>query len=159
MKNLDNFKKQGTVKELIPQERKQYEQFLLRTYQENFKVSKQLLSISSRWSIIAGYYAMHDISKLLLAKNFNLKISQPSAHVGVIQAIKELINKEEIIILLEKAESEIETLHGALIEARSEREKSQYYHASNSLKNISKKANNFHKLIVEPFIKLVESLL
>lgn len=163
VKNLEAFRQQGSIKDLIPQEKEYYLTFLRYTYLDNIKASDFLLIKYPRWSIISSYYAMHDISKLFLAEKFNLKFSSPEIHVAVIQALRELVKRKDIINLIEEADkeySEIISLHLALLQGKKERAKTQYY--SNELtepKATLQKASFFLDKIAKPYLKIVEELL
>jgi len=163
VKSLDEFKTQGTIKELAPIEAEQYHSFLETTYKDNIAASEFLLLKFPRWSIISGYYAMHDISKLYLAKNFNLKFSKPEVHAAVIQALREFVKRKDILELIKKAEEEfnqIISLHLALLQGKEEREKSQYYISTSIKPKIGlEKASYFLTKLVEPYIKIIEELI
>jgi len=163
MVNLEEFKRQGTIKDLTPHEREHYISFLDTTYDDNVRASEFLLVKFPRWSIIAGYYAMHDISKLYLAKKHNFKCSQPNVHAGVIQALRELVKRKDILTLLEKAEKEYDqiiSLHLALLQGKDEREKSQYYTSDSVKPSIAlEKASYFLEKLVKPYLKLVKELI
>ena len=49
-------------------------------YKEDQKMANKVLTDSPRWSIIMAYYAMHNVSKLYLAKIHNIKISGEDVH-------------------------------------------------------------------------------
>ena len=49
-------------------------------YKEDQMMADKVITDSPRWSIIMAYYAMHNISKLYLAKIHNLKISGENVH-------------------------------------------------------------------------------
>ncbi len=163
VKLIKDFKEQGSIKDLTPQEKEYYQTFLDTTYKDNIKASEFLLIKFPRWSIISGYYAMHDISKLHLAKTYNLKFSQPNMHAAVIQALRELVKKQDIIHLIEEAKEEYEEiilLHLSLLQAKNERAKTQYYTKETIKPEISiQKSSYFLEKIVKPFIKLIEQLL
>ena len=163
MVKLEGYRKQGTIRDLAPNERQAYISFLETTYIDNVKASEFMLIKFPRWSIIAGYYAMHDISKLFLAKKYDLKCSPPNVHAGVIQALRELVKRRDIISLLEKAEREYDqiiSLHLALLQGKDEREKSQYYTSDAVKPSVAlEKASYFLEKLVKPYIKLVEKLL
>ena len=162
MINLDYYRKEGGVKDLVPNEKEQYISFLNVTYEDNLKASEFLLIKFPRWCIISGYYAMHDISKLYLARRYGLKFSQPKVHAAVIQALRELVKKEDIIKLMEKAEEEYDeiiSLHLALIRGRDEREKSQYYTSSSITPEVAvQKASYFLEKLVKPYIKIIRKM-
>ena len=163
VKSIEDYRVKGTIKDIAPNEKQAYLTFLEETYNDNLNVSEFLLIKFPRWSIISGYYAMHDISKLLLAKRYNMKISKPETHTSVIVALRELIKRKEIISLIEKAEEEyieIVSLHLSLLKGKEEREKSQYY-TSSLIKPAVKieKAAYFMEKLVKPYIKIIKNLM
>ena len=114
VKAIQEYRNQGSITDLTPQERSYYESFLKFTYSDNIESAEFILLKHPRWSIIAGYYAMHDVSKLYLAKKFNLKFSNQEIHAAVIQALRELVKRKDILHLIENAEeeyTEITSLH------------------------------------------------
>jgi len=163
VKLIIDFRKQGTISDLVPQQKEYYESFLTTTYKDNVSASEFLLIKHPRWSIIAGYYAMHDISKLFLAKKYNLRFSQPEVHGAVIQALRELVKRKDILHLIEEADleyMEIISLHIALGQGKDEREKTQYYTSETRKPEVEiNKASYFLEKLVKPFLKLVENLL
>ncbi len=163
VKELEDYRSQGTIKDIPPNEKKQYFTFLETAYKDDAEASEYLLIKHPRWSIIAGYYAMHDISKLYLAKKYNLKFSQPQAHAGVVSALRFYVKRKDILDLIEKAEKaydEIISLHLALLQGKDEREKSQYYTSATASPEVSmQKASYFLENLVKPYLKLVEKLM
>lgn len=162
VKNLDAYRNQGTIVDLSTLEKDQYVDFLELTHQDNLKASEFLLIKFPRWSIIAGYYAMHDITKLFLAKKYNLKLSKPEVHAAAIQALREFVKRKDVINLLEKAEEEYDQiilLHLALLQAKDEREKTQYYIDKKLLPVNMQKASYFLEKLVKPYLKLIKELM
>jgi len=161
--DYNDYFERGTITKVNIIEKKDIRLFLEFTYKDNLKVSKDLIISYPRWSIISGYYAMHDISKLYLLLDFDLKFSKPSVHDAVIKALKELVKKEKIISLIEKGDSEfarIQKLDYFLAKGKSNREKTQYYTMlSFSEEDLIDVAQSFYKNIVVPYIKIVEKLL
>ncbi|OGM03143.1 hypothetical protein A3K72_00420 [Candidatus Woesearchaeota archaeon RBG_13_36_6] len=163
VKSLQGYREQGTVRDLTPQEKGYYQTFLETTYKDNLKASDFLLVKFPRWSIISGYYTMHDISKLYLAKQFNLKFSQPEVHGAVIQTLRELVKRKDILELIEEANEEYEniiSLHLSLKQGKEEREKTQYYTSETIKAEVNlQKGSYFLERLVKPYIKLVEKLM
>lgn len=128
-RDFDCYKKQESITDLKPIEKESYLNYLKESYKEDLKISKELLFKSPKWSIIAGYYSMHNISKYYLGLNFNLKLSAPEIHSATIQAIKKLVAKKEALDLIEKIVEfeEILPLHFGPIKARNERSNIQYF--------------------------------
>ena len=106
---------------------------------------------------------MHDISKLFLARKYNLKLGSPNVHAAVIQALREFVKRKDILSLLDKAEKEYDSiisLHLALLQGRDEREKSQYYTSEKVHAKISlEKASYFLENLVKPYTKLVMGII
>lgn len=138
-------------------------------YKEDLSLAEKIVKEYPRWSIIAGYYAMHDLTKLYLGEVHNLKISGQNIHKQTIDELKRVIkDKEEnkkIIKLLETAEREIkeigtDSIPYLLVLGKKERGKAQYYSFSQT-RNIdySKKAEWFFNEIVKVFVGLMEKLL
>ena len=163
-KNYDDFIQLGSIKELEPSDKQFYLEFLEISYREDFQTSKNVLLSSPKWSIISGYYAMHNITKYYLGLKYNKKIGLPDVHEATINASKELIKNKEIKYLIDIAISEFEEIipvYYSLISAKKERKNLQYY--SNSSKNIKEitiqKASYFLNNITEKYIKLMELLI
>ncbi|MBW2989451.1 hypothetical protein KY358_03980 [Candidatus Woesearchaeota archaeon] len=162
VKSMQEFRDLGSIKDLAPNEKQAYLPFLESAYSENIKVSEFLLIKFPRWSIISGYYAMHDISKLFLAKRYGLKLGSPNVHAAVIQSLRELVKRKDILSLLEKAEKEysIASLHLALLQGKDEREKSQYYTSSTVKASVSlEKASYFLENLAKPYINLINEVM
>lgn len=162
VKLLIDYRAQGSVRDITPQEKEYYERFLQYTYKDNMAAADFLLLKHPRWAIISSYYAMHDASKLFLAEKFNIKFSNPEIHSAVIQALRELVQRKDIVHLIETADeeySEIITLHLALFRGKKERAKTQYYTPDTTSPEVSlQKASYFIEKLAMPFIKIVEQL-
>lgn len=162
VKSIEQYRQAGTVRDLAPNEKEPYARFLSVTYKDNLLASEFNMLKHPRWSIIAGYYAMHDASKLFLARKFGLRLTMPNIHAGVIQCLRELVDRKDILEYIEKAEEEcndIISLHLALQQGKDEREKSQYYISENTQPKISmQKASYFLEKVVKPYIKIVEEM-
>lgn len=153
----------GTIKEVNFLEKQDIKQFLEFTTKDNKKTSDDLLNSHPRWSIISGYYAMHDISKLYLLLKYNLQFTKPSVHDAVIKALKFLVKKKEIVNLIEEGEDEfkkIQKLDYFLAKGKHNREKTQYYTPlSFNQQQIKEIANHFNENIVTPYLKIVNALI
>ena len=90
--DLDKFLKQGKISKIIETEMPRYVNFFDNTYKENLEHTKFNLEKFPRWSIISGYYAMHDLSKLFLADKFSIKV-ELNVHQTVIDILNELLKK------------------------------------------------------------------
>lgn len=161
--DLFYYEEKESIKTLLESERKFYLNYFKSAYKEDFKHSQDTLFSSSKWSIIAGYYAMHNISKYYLGLKFNKKISLSDIHNVTIIAIKEYVKNSEIKNLIKEIEdfSEVTPLYLGLVKGKQERAKTQYYtNETNSTKKISlERANYFFNNIVEKYIKLMEGLI
>ena len=142
-------------------------------YKDDLDTAKLFLIKKPRWSIISGYYAMHNIAKFYLGKIHGIKVSGEHVHTEAVQALRSAMSetpeKERIIELLSSAEefSEIATYrHKApsilLNIGRKERKKTQYYNPDFQREEFSlsyaKTASYFLDSIVTPFIKMMEAL-
>lgn len=156
-------------------EREDWIWFHRNAFMEDLDVAKELVIKSPRWSIISGYYAMHDITKLYLGKVKGWKVGGEFVHAKTIEllseALKEEPQKDKILKLIKLAEEEINealrlnegTIVGFLRTGKSERGKAQYYSEGkdNNIFNInfSKKASYFLEKIVKPYILIMKGLL
>ncbi|HLC95969.1 MAG TPA: hypothetical protein VJH97_01475 [Candidatus Nanoarchaeia archaeon] len=163
VKSIVHYRELGSIRDLAPTEKEAYIDFLNVTYADNLKAAEFLLIQFPRWSIIAAYYAMHDISKLFLARNYNLKLTSPHVHAAAVQALREFVKRKDIIGLIEKAEKEYDSiisLHLALLQGKDEREKSQYYTSDTVSAKVSlEKASYFLEKLAKPYVKLVLDLI
>lgn len=161
--DYDDYVESGTISSISLVEKRYISQFLEYTYKDNVKACKDLVNTHPRWSIISGYYAMHDISKLYLLLAFDIEFTKPSVHDAVIKALKKLVPKKDIIQYLENADSEfkkIQRLDYFLAKGKEHREKTQYYTAlSYSNKEVSVKAQQFYNSIVKNYISIIEELI
>jgi len=154
-------------------EKENYLEFHKLSYKDDLKHAEKNVLEFPRWSVISGYYAMHDLTKLFLANKFSIKITSPEIHAKTIRAIEFYIKddnlKKEILELLDKAKEiffNAERLKEKIIplllkKGKQERAKSQYYAEdyTNEKKVNSQKAVYFLDEIVKPYIKIVEGLL
>jgi len=138
MVKIDALFKKKRISRINELELERYVNFFENSYLENIEHCKKNLSEFSRWSIISGYYAMHDITKLLIAKQFRIKIDF-KVHKTTIQVLRELIKNRELVVSLEKGYKEFLTLANDLDEAKSERTKAQYYTGTVFMKEEYKK--------------------
>lgn len=141
-------------------------------YKDDLKHAEKNLIGFPRWSIISGYYAMHDLAKAYIGKIHNKRIVGEKIHSKVIEALKILMQnkeeKEKLIELLERAEITFfnamrlkEKIIPLMLRAgKEERGKAQYYSTKPDLKDFdSQRAAFFLKNIVEPFIKIMERMI
>lgn len=139
-------------------------------YKDDLELSEKIKDSNPRWSIISGYYAMHDIAKLYLGKVHNFKIAGENVHRQTIDCLKLVLrDKKEadrIFELLRNAEKEIneigaEQIPYLLMSGKKERGKAQYYSVDvlTDNKEYAKKAEWFNDNIVRIFIKILEEMI
>ena len=151
-------------------EKESWIKFHENAYKDDLKHAEKDLIEFPRWSIISGYYAMHNITKLYLGKIHNVKIVGEQVHSKALKALSKFIQdkkeKEKVIGLLKKAEIsffnvlqlEEKTLPLMLRKGKTERGKTQYY--SKDFSDIkSKKSVYFLDNIVKPYIEIMEGML
>ena len=158
MVKIETLFKQKRISKINELELKRYLNFFENSYLENFEHCRKNLNEFSRWSIISGYYALHDITKLLIAKKFRIKIDF-KVHLTTIQVLRELIKNKELAEILENGYKKFLTLANDLDEAKKERTKAQYYtgtafmkeedtkRAGESLKNVIAYINKIKELL------------
>jgi len=152
---LFNEKKISRISEL---ELGRYVNFFESSYKDNLEHSKKNILEFPRWSIISGYYAMHDITKLFIAKKFRIKIDF-EVHATTIKLLRELIKHNEIITLFEKGYKEFLSLANDLEEARRDRSKVQYYTGTKFLiEEYKKRASEFYEKIVLAYLGKIKEL-
>ena len=150
---------EGKVSKIKELELLRYVSFFENSYKDNLEHSKSVKEVFPRWSIISGYYAMHDITKLLLAEKFRLKI-ELEVHSTTIKVLRELIHNKQILELIEKGYEEFLFLANDLAEAKKERVKTQYFTGTEYMREeYRKKADEFFKNVVEIYIEKIRRLL
>ena len=167
----EDYLKEGIIQTLAKSEYDRYINFHNNAYKDDLNTANKLSTLSPRWIIISGYYAMHDITKLYLGKKYGLKISERMVHSAAIAALRKVLEdkkeREKAIKLLEDAKRIYDLFESRLKEkilptilkkGRSEREKAQYYQADYS-RIMFDKALFFLEGIVKPYIKLIEDML
>ncbi len=156
---IDFYFRKGFASKIIETEAERYTNFFESTYKENFEHSKSNLESFPRWSIISGYYAMHDLAKLFLASKFRIKVDF-NVHKTTISLFKEIIKDKEILNLLKVGYKEFLEMANDLAEARTERTKAQYYTGTQFMKEKYKeKAKIFLENSVIPFVDKLNKLL
>lgn len=159
MVKIDILISEGKISRIKETELGRYIEFFTESYKDNLNHAKSNIDFYPRWAIISGYYAMHDMSKLLIAKIYRFKIEW-EVHATTIKVLKELIKDEETIKLLEEGYGQFQTLANDLDDAKKERVKVQYYTGSKFLKEKYKeKSKDFFNDTVIPFIEKIEKLL
>ena len=159
MVKIETLIKEEKVSKISELELERYINFFDKSYKNNLEHSKFVLEKFPRWSIISGYYAMHDIAKLFLAKEFRLKIDY-EVHATAIKVLRELIKNKEILKLIEKGYEEFINLANDLAEAKKDRVKVQYYTGTEYMEQeYGKRAKGFLSKIVEPFLSKINKLI
>src|SRR3989338_55433 len=155
MVQIEVLMQEGKVSRIKETELQRYIEFFTESYKDNLRHSEANLSLYPRWSIISGYYAMHDISKLLIAKIYRLKIDG-EVHATTIKVLKELLKNDEILRLIEEGYEEFQNLAQDLSDAKKDRVKVQYYTGTKFMKEKYKeRANEFYEDIVKPYIEKI----
>ena len=156
IEDLEKGKKISRIKET---ELDRYIEFFTESYQDNLRHSEDNKEIYPRWTIISGYYAMHDISKLLIAKVYRFKIEK-EVHATTIKVLRELLKDEETLKLIEEGYEEFQSLADELNDAKKDRVKVQYYTGTKFMKEkYKKRAFEFYEDIVIPYIKRIKKIL
>jgi hypothetical protein len=159
MVKIEVLYKEKKISRIIETEQDRYVNFFLATYKDNLVHSKENIHKHPRWSIISGYYAMHDISKLFIAKIYRLKIDR-EIHATTIKVLKELLKDKEILRLIEKGLEEYQSLSDELNNAKKERVKIQYYTGTPFLKEkYANKSESFLNNIVMPYVNKIELIM
>ena len=152
MVKIDVMINEGKVSKIGELELGRYVGFFENAYRDNLAHCKAVLAAYPRWSIISGYYAMHDVTKLFLARRFSIKVEY-EVHSTTIKVLAELIKNKELISFMEKGYREFISLANDLAEAKTERVKTQYYTGTEFMKaEYQKRASAFLKETVEPYI-------
>ncbi|KHO54319.1 MAG: hypothetical protein QT10_C0017G0014 [archaeon GW2011_AR19] len=158
MVKIETLFKQKRISKINELELKRYLNFFENSYLENFEHCRKNLNEFSRWSIISGYYALHDITKLLIAKKFRIKIDF-KVHLTTIQVLRELIKNKELAEILENGYKKFLTLANDLDEAKKERTKAQYYTGTAFMKEeYTKRAGESLKNVIAYINKIKELL-
>ena len=151
--------KEGKISKISELELKRYVNFFENSYNDNLEHCKSNLDKFPRWAIISGYYAMHDITKLLLAKEFRIKV-EFEVHSTTIKVLRELIKSKEILSLIEKGYKEFLSLANDLAEARDERVKVQYYTGTEFMhEEYQKRAKEFYETVVLKYLEKIKEML
>ena len=126
MVSIETLMKEGKISRIVETEIRRYTDFFENSYKDNLEHCKANTKTFPRWSIISGYYAMHDITKLLIAKRYMLKI-ELEVHATTIKVLRNIIKDKEIVGMLETGYREFISLANDLAEGKTERTKAQYY--------------------------------
>jgi hypothetical protein len=149
----------GNISRISELEISRYTDFFLNSYKDNLEHCKAVVKSFPRWSIISGYYAMHDITKLLLAKNMRIKIER-EVHATTIKVLENALKNKILSKLLNEGYKEFIYLANDLASAKRERVKTQYYTGSDFMKKqYERRAEEFLRGVVEPYIMRMNKLL
>ena len=160
---------QGYVTKIEEIEKKHYLTTLKEFYEDDEAVNKDLVISHPRWSIISGYYSMHNISKYLIAKKLSIKISSERTHTTTLiifgEYIRQKETKEKILDLLKKAKEIYDIINPRdwniakyLSSGKQNREKVNYYTAEYDQKAILLKASEFRENLVQPYLHILKGL-
>jgi hypothetical protein len=136
-----------------------YINFFQNSYKDDLAHANENVDKFPRWSIISGYYAMHDMAKLFIAKKFRIKILK-EVHSTTIKVMRIVGERKDLVRLLEIGYKEFKELIEGLEVAKRERVKVQYYTGTPYLESLYKKrAKEFLENVVKPFIQKMERLI
>lgn len=159
IENIEKYLKRGLITRIVETELHRYLNFFDETSKENRTHAESVKDSFPRWSIILGYYAMHDITKLFLAKRFFIKV-ELKVHKITIEIMKALSADKEILKLLELGYEAFIAMANDLAEAKEERVKAQYYTGSEFMKGKYKeKATQFLSEVVDSYLQKMRVLL
>lgn len=158
MVSIDVLLKEGKISIIGDLEIDRYISFFENSFKDNLWHSAKNISEFPRWSIISGYYAMHDISKLIIAKRLKVKVDF-EVHSTTIKILKEMVKNPEIVSLFEKGYAEFLSFANDLDEAKKERTKVQYYTGTSFLKDeYKKRATEFYTNVVLIYVEKIKRL-
>ncbi|MEK6948616.1 MAG: hypothetical protein AABX34_00215, partial [Nanoarchaeota archaeon] len=108
-------------------------------------------------------YERTTIAQLLLsvsiAKIYRLKVDR-EVHATTIKVLRELLKDKETLKFIEEAHEEFQNLADELSDAKKDRVKVQYYTGTEFMKEkYKKRALEFHRNIVKPYIERIKKLL
>lgn len=159
MVKLEILEKENKISRIKETELDRYTEFFTESYKDNLSHSEANADNYPRWSIISGYYAMHDISKLLIAKVYRLKVDK-EVHSTTIKVLREILKDKETLKLIETGYEEFHSIADELSDAKKERVKVQYYTGTSFLKEkYKKKASDFSSGVVNPYIEKIKKML
>lgn len=156
---IDALIEKGQINKIPDLEIERYLNFFESSYKDNFEHSNKNSVNFPRWSIISGYYAMHDITKLFLAKKFNIKVDS-KVHKTVIKIMEQLAEDDAVLELLKTGYEEFTKMAADLFEAREERQKVQYYTGTKFMdEEYRKKSKDFQNNVVLPYLDKIKEML
>ena len=167
------------IKKIETVEKEKYVSFHLNNYKLDLESAHKFLELkNSKYTVIAGYYAVLNVTLWYFAKYFNLKISEEDTgvHTNCLivldKHIKEEKLKQKIILLLDKAKQEFasftllkknkeEILPLLLRQSMEKRKRYTYYSTDRNLPHIDEQldeARLFLENTVKPYISILEDL-
>ena len=159
MVKIELLLKEGKIGRIPELEQERYHNFFSASFADNLSHAKAVRESFPRWSIISGYYAMHDSAKLLIARQYRLKVEY-EVHATTITLLRELLKDKASIALLEDGYQEFIAMANDLAQAKKERVKTQYYTGSAFMHSeYQKRSAQFLEKTVEPFIAKIKRLL
>ncbi len=139
----------GSISKLPEIERENYIKFHEKLWKEDLEVAKKLGKENNRWAIIAGYYAMHNLTKLFLAKKFGVKITGKFVHAATLECFKERLKE------LNTNSKEKEELINLLSYAKKKRSEVQYYVGREERINVEFFINEIVLKFINKLVKLL----
>ena len=160
-------------------EKEKYVSFHEENYKLDFSSASKFLELpNAKYAVIAGYYAVLNITLWYFAKHFNLKISEEGSgvhtHCLIVleKFVKEKQLQQKIVTLLEEAKKEFvcftilkknkeETLPLLLRLSSDKRKRYTYYSVSRELPKESDQvleAKTFVESVVTPYLSILENL-
>lgn len=148
------------------QEKTDYKEWHKNRYNKDLFLAENIIDMDQSWSIIIGYYAMHNITKLFLATKNIYLIGGEHIHDQCIKELEkisytELKNLKDTLILLKEAKEKFDSLFlepkewpVILKHAKFERSNANYYSNKDS-----SEAKGFINEIVRPYISTFEKLI
>lgn len=159
MVKIEELFREHKISRIKETELERYANFFSNSYRDNLEHAKSNVDKFPRWSIISGYYAMHDISKLLIAKIYRLKIER-EVHATTIKVLRELIKDKETLKLIEEGYEKFQNLADELSDAKKERVKVQYYTGTDFIKEkYSKRAVEFLNNVAGIYLQKIKELI
>lgn len=159
MVSIETLMKEGKVSRIRELDVSRYIDFFENSSKDNLEHCKATIKTFPRWNIISGYYAMHDITKLLIAKKFMLKIDL-EVHATTIKVLRTLIKDKEVVQFIKKGYREFIFLANDLAEAKRQRTKTQYYTGTAFMRErFQKMSYEFLIETVEPYMVHIRKLM
>ena len=149
---IDDLVESGKISRINELEKERYLRFYSVSFKDDLEHCRFIVNDFPRWSIISGYYAMHDATKLFLAKTYGYKIDE-DVHSTTIKLLTEILKDESLISLFESGYGEYRKMSSELYGAREERRRAQYYTGTAFADDyFRRRAHKFHDEIVGPYL-------